>query len=228
MNTMLAEYELAQSLAEKYRANGYTVEIEPDSSRIPFDLNGYRPDMIAIKEDSKLIIEVKPKSQRVSVERLQAVAQLISEHQGWRFIVVTPDDVENNYFLNTQENHLTWSELSKKIAQIPLIIDAIGNAAALIYIWGLVEAALRRYVIDASIPVENFPFTRMVKHLYSIGELSIDELNLLLTSYASRNKVAHGYNTEIANDTLNQLINFINRLVAPEQMITYQIHKPLK
>jgi hypothetical protein len=214
MNTTLAEYELTQSLAEKYRANGYTVEIEPDLSRIPFYLNGYRPNMIAIKEDSKLIIEVKQKTQKVSIEHLQAIAQLISEHHGWRFIVVTPDDVENGYFLNTQENYPTWSELSKKVAQIPLIIDSIGNAASLIYIWGLVEATLRRYVIDVSIPVENFPFTRMVKHLYSIGELSIDELNLLLTSYATRNKVAHGYNTEIHHDTLNQLINFINKALS--------------
>jgi hypothetical protein len=211
MNTTLSEYELAQSLAEKYRANGYTVEIEPDLSHIPFDLNGYRPDMIAIKEDSKLIIEVKQKSQRVSVERLQSVAQLISEHQGWRFIVVTPDDVENNYFLNTQENYPTWLELSNKVAQIPLIIDSIGNAASLIYIWGLIEAVLRRYAIDSSIPVENFPFTRMAKHLYSIGELSIDELNLLLSIQASRNKVAHGYSIEITRDTLNQLVNFINK-----------------
>ncbi len=211
MNTTLSEYELVQSLAEKYRANGYTVEIEPDFSHIPFDLNGYRPDMIAIKGDSKLIIEVKQKSQRVSVERLQAVAQLISEHQGWRFIIVTQDDVENGYFLNTQENYPTWSELSKKVAQIPLIIDSIGNTASLIYIWGLVEAALRRYAIDSSIPVENFPFTRMAKHLYSIGELSIDDLNLLLTIQAGRNRVAHGYHTEISRDTLNQLVSFLNK-----------------
>lgn len=211
MNATLSEYELAQSLAEKYRANGYTVEIEPDLSHIPFDLNGYHPDMIAIKEDSKLIIEVKQKIQKVSIEHLQAIAQLISEHQGWRFIVITPDDVENNYFLNVQENYPTWSQLSKQVAQIPLIIDSIGNAASLIYIWGLVEATLRRYAIDSSIPVENFPFTRIAKHLYSIGELSIDELNLLLTIQASRNRVAHGYHTEITRDTLNQLVNFLNK-----------------
>ena len=214
MNTTLSEYELAQSLAEKYRSNGYTVEIEPDLNHIPFNLNGYRPDMIAIKEDTKLIIEVKLKIQRVSVEYLQAIAQLISEHQGWRFVVVTPDDVENGCFLNTQENYPTWSELSKKVTQIPLIIDSIGNAASLVYIWGLVEVVLRRYAVDSSIPVENFPFTRMAKHLYSIGELSIDELNLLLTIYTSRNKVAHGYNTEITRDTLNQLVNFINKVLS--------------
>ncbi|MCX7067702.1 MAG: hypothetical protein NTW85_08440 [Methylococcales bacterium] len=214
MNTTLSEYELLQSLAEKYRAAGYTVEIEPDLSYVPFDLNGYRPDMIAIKEDTKLIIEVKLKIQRVSIEHLQAIAQLISEHQGWRFVVVTADDVENGYFLNTQENYPTWSELSKKVTQIPLIIDSIGNAASLVYIWGLVEAVLRRYAVDSSIPVENFPFTRMAKHLYSIGELSIDELNLLLTIYTSRNKVAHGYNTEITRDTLNQLVNFINKVLS--------------
>lgn len=214
MNTALSDYELAQSLAEKYQANGYTVEIEPDLSHIPFDLNGYRPDMIAIKEDSKLIIEVKQKIQKVSIEHLQAIAQLISEHQGWRFIVVTPDDVENNYFLNVQENYPTWSELSNKVAQIPLIIDSIGHAASLIYIWGLVEAVLRRYAIDSSIPVENFPFTRMAKHLYSLGELSIDELNLLLAVQASRNKVAHGYSVEITRETLNQLTNFINKALS--------------
>ena len=211
MNTTLSEYKLAQSLAEKYQANGYIVEIDPDLSHIPFDLNGYHPDMIAIKEDSKLIIEVKQKTQKVSIEHLQSIAQLISQHQGWRFVVITPDDMENNYLLNIQENYLTWSELSKKVAQIPLIIDSIGNAASLIYIWSLVEAVLRRYAIDSSIPVENFPFSRMAKHLYSIGELSIDELNLLLTIYASRNQVAHGYNTEINRETLNQLIDFINK-----------------
>jgi hypothetical protein len=209
MNAIFSEHDFMQSLAEKYTADGYSVEIEPYPNRVPFDLSGYRPDMLATKGDLNLIIEVKNKIQRGSIERLQTVAQSVSQHQGWHFLVVTPDDIENNPLPDGTVNYATWAELSKQVKQAPLIIDAIGNSASLIYIWGLIEAVLRRRVIDLSMPIEKFPFTRIAKHLYSEGELSMEELDLLLTMQNHRNKVAHGYKAEVNRDELSQLIKFI-------------------
>lgn len=221
MNTAQTEHDtLLLNLAKKYRDNNYEVEIEPSSNHVPFDLNGYRPDMIATKGDAKLIIEVKQKIQRVSIERLQEIAQLISRHEGWRFIVVTPDDIENNYLPDDGNVCPTWEELSKQANKIPVIIESIGNAASLVYIWGLIEAVLRRYAIDLSIPIERLPFTRIAKHLYSIGELSVDELNLLLTTQVARNKAAHGYHVEITRDELNHSVDFINGMLSNKKLVT--------
>jgi hypothetical protein len=220
MNTARTEHDMLFNLAKKYRDDNYEVEIEPPSSHVPFDLNGYRPDMIAIKGDSKLIIEVKQKIQRVSIERLQEIAKLISQHEGWRFVVMTPDDIENNYLPDDGNVCPTWEELSKQVNKIPVIIESIGNAASLVYIWGLIEAVLRRYAIDLSIPIERLPFTRIAKHLYSIGELSMDELNLLLTTQAIRNKAAHGYHVEITRDELNHSVDFINGMLSNKKVVT--------
>jgi hypothetical protein len=41
-----------------------------------------------------LIIEVKTSIRQVSVERLQSVAEEISRHTGWRFLLVTLEDIE--------------------------------------------------------------------------------------------------------------------------------------
>lgn len=201
-------------LAHKYITEGYDVVFEPQPELIPFDLEGYRPDLLATKGDSKLIIEIKNSLKKVSIERFQAIAQEIAKHQGWRFILVSADDIQENEELDAEKSYLTWDEIAKQITQISSVISSIGNNAALLYLWGICEATLRRYAFDLAIPVERLPFTNLAKFLYSAGELSITELNTLLDVQKSRNKAAHGFKVNVSTETLNNLISFIQKTLS--------------
>lgn len=211
---MTTEYETAQLLAQKYQADGYEVIVEPSSDLIPFDLEGYHPDLLAIKDNSKLIIEIKNNFKKISIERFQTIAQLIAKHEGWRFVLVTANDAQENEEIDAETAYLTWDEIAKQITQISSVINVIGNSAALLYIWGICEAALRRYAFESAIPVERLPFINIAKHLYSVGELSITELNTLLAAQKYRNKAAHGFKVNVSRDTLDRLIDFIKKTLS--------------
>lgn len=216
---MKTESETEQRLVQKYKADGYEVIVEPSFELIPFDLDGYCPDLLAIKGNSKLIIEIKNSLRKVSVERFQALAQKIAKHQGWRFILVSADDVQENEEIDAEKSYLTWDEIAEQIMQIPSVINIIGNTAALLYLWGICEATLRRYAFELAIPVERLPFTNLAKYLYSEGELSIAELNTLLDVQKYRNKAAHGFKVNVSSETLDKIIEFIQKTLSERKEV---------
>jgi hypothetical protein len=218
----MTECETTKLLAQKYREEGYEVTKEPNPNLIPFDLGGYRPDLLATKDNSNLIIEVKAKATaKFSIERFQRIAQEIAKHQGWRFILVTANDEQENEEIDAEKSYLTWDEINQQIAQFPSMIRIIGNNAALLYLWGICEAALRRYALDHAIPVERKPFTPLAKYLYSEGELSIEELNMLLDVQKYRNKVAHGFKVNVNDELLDNLTSFVKKIITQHYIIAY-------
>jgi hypothetical protein len=52
---------LISAVAERYRLDGYEVVIEPEPNAIPFDLGGYRPDLLARKGGVTTIVESRAK-----------------------------------------------------------------------------------------------------------------------------------------------------------------------
>ncbi|NOQ36545.1 MAG: hypothetical protein GQ569_11735 [Methylococcaceae bacterium] len=215
MNTQkILERQQQESLAAQYQSNGFEVTLEPNADKIPFDLNGYRPDILASRENLNLIIEIKNSVKKVSVEHLQAVSELISEHKSWRFVLITLDDIKDDVLAGTEDTYPSWIEIDTQAEKTSAIIDTIGYSAALIYIWSLVEAALRRYAFESSIPIERLPFSRIIKHLYSIGVLSMEELNTLISLQNIRNQAAHGSKVEISRNSLDQLIEFTHKAVS--------------
>lgn len=80
--------EKVQSMAQDLSQKGYEVLIEPSNSQLPFDLEGYNPDLIARKNNEGIIVEIKGNLKHLSVDKFQNIAQRIASHDGWRFILV--------------------------------------------------------------------------------------------------------------------------------------------
>ena len=81
----------------------------PQSKDLPFDLGTYRPDLVAGKSKNKgYIIEVKTSSVQISVGRYQEIASIISQHTGWRFLLITGDDAVSNSQDGIEGNLLKW------------------------------------------------------------------------------------------------------------------------
>jgi len=109
-NTKSLHDEKVESLIKKYRDEGFTVTKEPQPNEIPFDLDNYQPDILATKNENEtgligLIIEVKTNIRPVSVERLQSVAEEVSRHPGWRFLLVTLEDIDEYYDTSTESKN---------------------------------------------------------------------------------------------------------------------------
>src|SRR4028118_45400 len=85
--------EKIRELAEAYAAQGYEVVTAPQPGDLPFDLDGYLPDLIARKGNEGKLFHVRNSGMRITVDRLIEVVDEVRCHPGWGFILVTADDV---------------------------------------------------------------------------------------------------------------------------------------
>jgi REase_AHJR-like len=202
---------LEVDVANRYRAQGFTVTAQPSKEAIPFDLGSYTPDLIATKPpDESLIIEVKGSTHNLSVDRFREIADIVSQNPGWRFLLVTGDDSTT---VDQMSKLLTWSQIQSRVHQSLTLIDAGEAEPAFIYLWGTLEAALRRRAIQVAIPVERFASQSIINHLYSQGELSREQFHTAKEMYAIRSKVVHGFDVSNLEEPARSLHSLISELL---------------
>ena len=205
------------TLAATYEQRGYSVLKDPSPDQVPFDLDGYRPDLVAVKGDSHLIVEVKTSAARISVDRLQSLAQEISRHPGWRFLLVTLDDVDVEAIPASENELPNWLQLEEKLSQAKSLVNQGAVEPALLYLWSIFESALRMRAIARSIPVERLPADMLLKHLYSQGEVPVDDIDFYQEFMSKRNRLTHGAQEKLDQGLLRTLISKLEHLFAEWQ-----------
>ncbi|WP_422411893.1 MULTISPECIES: hypothetical protein [unclassified Endozoicomonas] len=207
----------ANELAEELREKGYSVNIQPQRDSLPFTLENYQPDIIATKGTEGLIIEIKSSAKRVSIDKFQSISNEISKHEGWRFILVTLDDEGIDLFSYSNESLPSRDEINERKEEVEQLITIGMFDAALLYLWSTLESCLRILALNTNIPVERLAFNKLSDHLYSNGELSIDQHEYLKQIIVLRNQAAHGFNTEIQADQLNTGVKILEDLNTRER-----------
>jgi hypothetical protein len=147
------------------------------------------------------------------VERLQAIAEEISTRPGWRFLVVTLEDIDTESLPGIAEKLPSWKELNTHFNQAHSLIENDIIAPAFLFLWSIFEGALRKRAVDVSIPVERLPVIRLLKQMYSSGELSISQYNLVEAYFKIRNTLAHGYIEKPNLEILRQFESLLRELL---------------
>lgn len=217
-NTKSLHDEKVESLIKKYRNQGFTVIQNPKADQLPFDLDNYQPDILATKNENEtgligLIIEVKTSIHPVSVERLQSVAEEVSKHPGWRFLLVTLEDIQAESLPGTSEELPSWEELINYFSQVSKLIENNNIEPAFLFLWSVFEGALRKRAVDVSISVERLPVIRLLRSMYSLGELSISEFDIIQAYLEKRNRLAHGYIQKLDSEVLPTFIMLVVKLL---------------
>lgn len=201
-----------ESLANELLQKGYKVTVEPLVTDLPFTLGNYRPDLIASKDKGGIILEVKT-NQRFSVDRFQELAQRIAEHEHWRFLLVTLDDVTKNLLPESDDDLPSWNELSAKTESISALIQQLMLEPAVLYLWGTIEAMLRKRAIVQKIPIDRFQAVKLLNHMYSSGEVSMNEFDSFKSILEKRNRVAHGLVTSLGAKELEDCLSMARSLI---------------
>lgn len=202
--------QLEASIAKRYTELGFYVTVEPSLDLIPFDLGGYRPDMLATKQpDQNYIIEVKGSSQRISVDRFREISEVVKTHPGWRFLLVTGDDE----VLIGEETILLQSEqVRHQIKKAESLIREGFSDAAFLFLWSLLESMMRRRSIQRSIPIERLSGLSMINHLYSQGEMTREQFHKCKELLSIRNRIAHGYQDTHIDEGCRKLLKLVRIL----------------
>ncbi|MEG4632891.1 hypothetical protein QUB56_25435 [Microcoleus sp. AR_TQ3_B6] len=214
MTAKLIHDKSVSKIAEKYRQAGYTVLVDPEPEDIPFDLGTYRPNLIVKKNEAEgYIIEFNGSGRQKSIDRLKEIAEIVSENTGWRFLLITEQDalLKDN---SNEVNLLSWQQIFIRKSQSERLISLGENEGAFLLLWVIIEALLRRRAEEVSIPIEKFPTLSLIKHMYSQGELSIQEYDRAMLLKSLRNRVIHGFQTPEINESVSELLALVNELIS--------------
>lgn len=203
---------LVNRVAEKYQKEGYQVYIEPDIADLPFNLDHYHPDLV-VKNDKNqgFIIEIKNKPTNLSVDRLRNIAKEVAQHQGWRFLLVTGDDVSQNELEYYQLGELlNWEQILAHKNRAEKLLSIGEDEGAFFIYWRTFESMIRNHSEQMFIPIKNRQVLSLIKYLYSQGELSVEQFDCAMNLIKVRNQLAHGFQVqglEKATLELQQLVS---------------------
>lgn len=200
-----AETNIAQKIHEltrSYEEQGFVVKPEPGARDLPFDLGGYVPDLLVEKDDQHLLVEVKPAGVPLSADRLQTLAATVRQHAGWRFLLVTADDVVAGLLPASVGELVSWQVVAERARRAEHLLNLGETDAAFLMLWSALEALLRHHAAQVSLPIERLPTAALLDYLYSQGELPFAQFEQAQAALQVRNRLAHGYEaTETSRET---------------------------
>lgn len=200
-------------LRRQYEGDGYDVQTGPGAANLPFDLGTYSPDLIARKPDGSggLVVEVRTIAGPTSIERFQHIAQAVKAHAGWRFVIVSVDDLS---VASSDHQLASWDDLHDKLVQVAELMNLGMRDAAILVLWSTFEGAMRRLAVATSTPVERLPASKLMSQLYTLGYMSVSEFQLAKQYLKLRNQVAHGFRADEGNDLVESFASLLSKLFA--------------
>ncbi|MEO7494972.1 MAG: hypothetical protein ABIT83_02275 [Massilia sp.] len=205
--------EMLNTLEQDYVREGYVVIKQPTAEQLPFDLFGYLPDLIATKPGSGIILQVQASKSFISIDRVQQLSHDIAARPGWRFMLVTLEDVDADAIPTTADELPTWQQLLRNLDSVSGLLDRDTLEPALLYLWRIFEASLRRRAIDQHIPVERLPSAKLLDYMYSQGEVSVKHIDLFHDFLKQWNRIAHGANDTVEPSFVLQLVSEVHALL---------------
>ncbi|MBX3000618.1 MAG: hypothetical protein KF893_19010 [Caldilineaceae bacterium] len=213
VNVEYAHSLLESKVAEKYRQQGFDVVLSPQPKDLPFDLGNYRPDLLVKKSaDEGYIIEIKRNAESMPIERYREIAEIIAQHEGWRFLLVTGDDV----FPVGQDDGgvLSWEQIRYRQKSAEGLLSFGEMEGAFFISWRVLEALLRRQAQQVLIPIERLSALSLINHLYSQGELSMAQFDKARSLLALRNRLVYGYQAPDLREPTTELHELVNELLS--------------
>lgn len=209
-----AHSSIELQVAEKYQQEGFEVIIEPELEDLPFDLGMYCPDLVIRKsKDEGYIVEIKSLATRIPVERYQEIAEIVSRHTGWRFLLITGEDVVASIQKEFEGKFPAWEQLYRRKEEADRLVSLGELEGAFLLFWVLLEALMRKRAEQTSLPIERLPTSPLIKHLYSQGELSMEQFDQAITLQDFRNRIVHGLEVSELSEPIVQLQRLVSELL---------------
>ncbi|MBK5961661.1 hypothetical protein CCR97_26150 [Rhodoplanes elegans] len=206
MTVGASEREVLTGLLPQLEAEGYEVFIAPGPPLAPHFLDGITPDVIAIRDDKKLVVEIVGRNGNSG--RLERLQRLVKDQPGWelRVIVVSPATAPVSLAVQPAE------AIARQIDQVDRLVEAGVFSAALLLGWAAFEAAGRALMTDAF----RYPQTasRLVEYLAGEGFLRPSEAARLRGIAKTRNALTHGeLDAAVTPDDVRALVDVLRMLV---------------
>ena len=201
-------------VAKRYEDQGYTVTFEPTQSDVPFPLNGYRPDILAIKGHERILVEVKRAGARIETSRYVQLSEEAARH-GWQFMLVTVPRDQLGRSAETSAVPLEVTAVREKLLEIDRVYR-VAKAPALMLpaLWVTYISVLKLVCLKEGVSLGEFTDLSLINRAYSEGILSIDEYENARAFLKLRNEAVHSLTLTMSDAQFAQLREMLNGLLA--------------
>lgn len=202
---------LAQ-VAREYEERGYRVWRMPTDEQLPEFLCGTQPDLIAVADDDRVVLEVKTSKTMNQEPRLTDIAEKVGSIEGWRFeLVVTNPRVKSE--LEEDDEVLDTWEISARLDDAQKLLDAGHYPAAFFMAWTAWEARLRQIVAASGKRIYSLSPLGLIKTAFSLGHLDREQYEFTERLCEWRNKLIHGYRSEqVSPKQIRKLIHLTQKM----------------
>jgi hypothetical protein len=186
------EQETIEKVAQRYRNEGYDIVVEPLGDLVPPFLAGFRLDMIAIRKNEAVVVEIK--TNRIDLSNdpyITRLADVISGQPGWRLDVVVLESETMVEKAAQDSSEPTEEQLLQILRTAEELADKGFAPYGCVVAWSGLEAAMRRLRDDTELYGRTAP-NELMRTLYSNGFLSREQFERLRDSYKIRSQVVHG------------------------------------
>lgn len=185
MSVEASESVILERLVPDLRSEGYDVFVHPSKQLLPPFLGTYVPDVIALRDDKNLVIEIKHRSGPAE-SFLKDLAKRFDGQNRWEFRVVWVNPSETQDRLVPQSREAIMARLT----EISELLDAGFVEPAMLTSWATFEAIGRKLMVKEF----SRPQTpgRLIQVLATEGHITPDEADALRKLAEMRNRFVHG------------------------------------
>jgi hypothetical protein len=139
MSAETVEDVVVERLVPDLESQGYNVFVHPNKQVVPSFLGEYVPDIIALREDKNLVIEIKHQNGRAE-NILKDLAKRFEGQNRWEFRIVWISPGESRDGLTLQ----SCKAILARLKEISRLLDAGFVDSAMLMSWATFEAIGRK------------------------------------------------------------------------------------
>ena len=202
--------------ADKYRADGFTVQVLDETGRVP-DLPGVEgADLVATRNGERVVVQVKQSLAELRRDDQSGrIADAVQGKPGWRYDLIVLGQPARSEDVVTEASEPPANDILQSIARAEQLTRAGDTAVACLAVWAALEAAMRFAARRAGLEVQSNEAAYLVRRLYSHGLLDATDFDGLNAALRIRNTIAHGLAIpSIDPHVLSFVANLARKLIA--------------
>jgi hypothetical protein len=176
-----------RSVAREYRKRGYEVIEQPRGNSLPSFLRGFAPDLIAMKDDDRAVVEIKTAESLRGSNEIKELAAAVEAHAGWRFELISLGKNKDAASIGVSEDSL------ERLPDTALNTYDLGQRdLSLIYLVSVLDELVRDAALQYRIKGRDRSAPSVIAELAFQGIIEGTIADVLDQAWQRRNAIVHG------------------------------------
>ena len=204
-----------RSVAREYRRRGYEVIEQPRGESLPSFLRGFAPDLIALKDDDRAVVEIKPAESLRGSNEIKELAAAVEAHAGWRFELISLGKRKDTPSVGVSEGNL-----ERLLDTALTTYDSGRRDVSLIYLVSVLDELVRDAALQYRIKGRDRSAGSIIAELAFQGIIDGATADVLDQAWQRRNAMVHGRaETErLSRDEILQVVAACREIQAAMQL----------